>query len=65
MKSILNDVNRLEKGWEFLERLVAVAAKIRPGLENTNVDIDALVEFDVQLMFSKAFIEKIKEKENV
>ena len=57
MKSILNTVSRLEKGFELLARLVQAA---KPFLDGNQVEPDKRDKFAAEMTTCMAFIEKCK-----
>ena len=64
MKSILNDVNRLEKAWDLLLRLADASNQFASVLEGKPIEYAASKKFNEARFTANAFIEKYKEKEN-
>jgi hypothetical protein len=64
MKSILNDVNCLEKAWDILRRLSEACNNFAKACEGIPIEYPAAKEFNAARFVAKAFIEKYGEKPN-
>ena len=58
MKSILNEVNRLEKAWDLFLRLVESCNHLSEVLEGTPVEYNASKKFNETRRTANAFLEK-------